>query len=240
MSDPIEDFLENDNPVPGQNYVCLSFVSPESIIEKKELFFMEEFFKKNCELQGINKDKALKFLKTYEDFKYENKDSLNKLFNNENNGLTSVRGIKVRGTYDTLREAQVRAKVLQRRDQSFHVYVGQVGYWLPWDPDPNTVEKEEYLEGQLNELVKSYKENQRQKDEYYEEDTRRRIDKTKQDGDTSGKIEQIKDSEDGEDDNKLADDLVFDSRPHLKGQLEETQEESDKNLQEIKSNIFDV
>ena len=157
MTEPIEDFLEADNPVPGQNYVCLSFVSPESLIEKRELFYMEEFFKKNCELQGLNQEKALKFLKTYEDFKYENKDSLSKLFNDKNNGLTSVRGVKVRGTYDTLREAQVRAKVLQRRDQSFHVYVGQVGYWLPWDPDPNTVEKEEYLEGELNELVKLIK-----------------------------------------------------------------------------------
>ena len=235
MTEPIEDFLEADNPVPGQNYVCLSFVSPESLIEKRELFYMEEFFKKNCELQGFNQEKALKFLKTYEDFKYENKDSLSKLFNDKNDGLTSVRGVKVRGTYDTLREAQVRAKVLQRRDQSFHVYVGQVGYWLPWDPDPNTVEKEEYLEGELNELVKSYKENQRQKDEYYEESTRKRIEETKVDGENNAKV-----IENGNDDDKLADNLVFDSRPHLPGQLEQAQQDSDKNLEDIKSNIFDV
>jgi hypothetical protein len=41
--------------------------------------------------------------------------------------------LKVRGVYDTLREAQVRAKVLQRRDPNFNVFLGQVGYWLPWD-----------------------------------------------------------------------------------------------------------
>ena len=238
MADPVEDFLENDNPVPGQNYVCLSFVSPESIIEKRELFYMEEFFKKNCEMLGLNKEKALNFLKTYDDFKYENKDSLSKLFNDKNDGLTSVRGIKVRGTYDTLREAQVRAKVLQRRDPNFHVYVGQVGFWLPWDPDPNTVEKEEYLEGQLNELVKSYKENQRQKDEYYEETTRQRIEKAKVSGEDTSNVQLIENSQ--KDDDKLADDLVFDSRPHLPGQLEQSQAESDKNLQDIKSNIFDV
>ena len=29
------DFLEVDRPIPGQNYVCLSFISPEKIIENK-------------------------------------------------------------------------------------------------------------------------------------------------------------------------------------------------------------
>ena len=27
-----EDFLEVDRPVPGQNYACLSFISPENIV----------------------------------------------------------------------------------------------------------------------------------------------------------------------------------------------------------------
>jgi len=31
-----EDFLEVDKPIPGQNYACLSFVSPENIIKQKE------------------------------------------------------------------------------------------------------------------------------------------------------------------------------------------------------------
>ena len=30
------DYLEVDDTIPGQNYVCLSFVSPETMIEKKE------------------------------------------------------------------------------------------------------------------------------------------------------------------------------------------------------------
>ena len=30
------DFLEVDKPIPGQNYACLSFVSPENIIKQKE------------------------------------------------------------------------------------------------------------------------------------------------------------------------------------------------------------
>ena len=37
MSDSV-DYLEVDNPIPGQNYVCLSFVSPEKTLKEKELF----------------------------------------------------------------------------------------------------------------------------------------------------------------------------------------------------------
>ena len=33
---PKEDFLEVDSKIPGQNYVCLSFVSPEKTLKQKE------------------------------------------------------------------------------------------------------------------------------------------------------------------------------------------------------------
>ena len=31
-----EDFLEVDPKIPGQNFVCLSFVSPEKVLKQKE------------------------------------------------------------------------------------------------------------------------------------------------------------------------------------------------------------
>ena len=46
MVDKVEetvDYLEVDNPITGQNYVCISFVSPEKTLVKKEQF---EFFEK--------------------------------------------------------------------------------------------------------------------------------------------------------------------------------------------------
>ena len=33
-----EDYLDVDKPFPGQNYYCISFVSPEKVLEQKELF----------------------------------------------------------------------------------------------------------------------------------------------------------------------------------------------------------
>ena len=34
-----EDFLEVDPKIPGQNYVCLSFVSPEKFLKQKENYY---------------------------------------------------------------------------------------------------------------------------------------------------------------------------------------------------------
>jgi hypothetical protein len=40
------DLLEEDKAISGQKFVCVSFVSPEKILKKKETFFFEEFLKK--------------------------------------------------------------------------------------------------------------------------------------------------------------------------------------------------
>ena len=37
------DFLEVDNPIPGQNFVCMSFLSPESAIKERYLWYIKEF-----------------------------------------------------------------------------------------------------------------------------------------------------------------------------------------------------
>ena len=37
------DYLEVDDAIPGQNYVCLSFLSPEELIQNKEAFNTAKF-----------------------------------------------------------------------------------------------------------------------------------------------------------------------------------------------------
>jgi len=90
-------------------------------------------------------------------------------FNAANEFRTSVRGIKVRGVYDTLREAQVRSEVLKRVDDKHNIYIAQVGCWCPWSPDPNQVQDQEFAETQLNTLMREYRNNQTKKDIFYEE-----------------------------------------------------------------------
>ena len=38
----VEDFLDEDTEIPGQRYVLLSFLSPEKVLDKKELYFFQK------------------------------------------------------------------------------------------------------------------------------------------------------------------------------------------------------
>tara|TARA_B100001094_G_scaffold250091_1_gene247550 strand:+ start:1095 stop:1898 length:804 start_codon:yes stop_codon:yes gene_type:complete len=166
------DYLEVDDQIPGQNYVCLSFVSPEDLIESKEAFKVAKF------LQSVCKDKDMDFKKImeqYNDFTYKFGDNLQKDFDEQNEFKTNIRGLKVRGTYNTRDEAEKRAKKLQTIDSDFHVFVGQVGYWLPWDPCADQIEDESFVNSQLNDMMEKYKENNINKDMFYEEQKREKV-----------------------------------------------------------------
>ena len=112
---------------------------------------------------------------SYDTFLFKNRKKLEDDYFSKNSFRTTIRGLKVRGVYDTYAEALGRAKTLQKLDPSFNVYVGQVGFWLPWDPEPHDVADQEYADDQLNQLMKKYKENEGQRDEFYEEMKRKRI-----------------------------------------------------------------
>lgn len=162
----IEDFLENDNEIPGQKYCCISFISPENVLEQKQVFYVHKFLETIAKNYDLDRTKIQE---KYKDFLYINEEKLQSEFNEQNDFRTSVRGVKIRGSYDSLKEAEVRAKVLQRKDRNHNVFVGQVGFWLPWDPSSHRVENQEYMESELNTLVKKYKENQEKKDIHFQE-----------------------------------------------------------------------
>ena len=61
--------------------------------------------------------------------------------------------------FDTRQAAEDRAKKLSLRDSAFHTFVGQVGYWLPWDPNADKVADEVFQNSQLNDMMEKYQEN---------------------------------------------------------------------------------
>lgn len=187
-----EDFLEVDSKIPGQNYVCLSFVSPEKVLKQKEIFYVTKFLEyifndqeqivQDIRSKMINKEIALDYNtieKLYGDWKYLKNEDYEAQFFELNDYRTSMRGLKVRGVYDTYKEANVRAQVLRKKDPSFNVFVGQIGYWLPWDPECESLPEQEYQESQLNDLVKKYKENLNNRDDLYEQVKNERIEKAR-------------------------------------------------------------
>ena len=187
------DYLDEDPPLRGQNYACLSFINPDEVIKKKDVFFFEmflknfsiemnEFFNRLTEkykdeidiIRTIKDNHTYIFNpdELYENYLYyvnNNNANLDKDYLEKNNYQTSMRGLKIRGVFDTLKEAEIRAQVLKKVDNRFNVYVGQVGCWVPFAPNPDDIQNQEYAESELNTLMKNYKENQEKKDIFYEE-----------------------------------------------------------------------
>ena len=58
---------------------------------------------------------------------------------------------------------------LQKLDRSFHIFSGQVDIGYLFNPDPNTIEDQKYMEEQLNDLIKTYNGNQSDTKEFFEE-----------------------------------------------------------------------
>lgn len=181
------DLLDVDKPVAGQQFVCVSFVSPEKILKIKSQFFFEEFLKVWDFTTSMNKFRDfLKFMtekhptlklnsvmEDYNDFIKEEsvtlcshsvKDDYTTFIEQRESVLeakfkelypfqTSTRGIKIRGSYSTKEEADQRVSMLRQTDINHDIFVGEVGYWIPWDPDAYKTGETIYMEEELNKLM---------------------------------------------------------------------------------------
>ncbi len=114
----------------------------------------------------INKTKIAE---AYDDFMYANKTKLEDEFFAMNDFRTSVRGLKVRGVYGNPKEAELKAKKLQTKDKYHNIFIGDVGKWLPWDPQPHEIAEQEYAQEELNSLMRKYKENEDNREKFFEE-----------------------------------------------------------------------
>ena len=116
-----------------------------------------------------------KLQEEYDTFLFANSQKLEEEFFKLNEFRTTMRGIKVRGVYSSEAEASARAKRLQKTDTSFNIYMGHVGKWMAWEPDPNKVGDQEYANEELNTLMKKYRENEENRDVFYNEQKKSRI-----------------------------------------------------------------
>jgi len=110
------------------------------------------------DFQDFIKDEKDNFKNTrledeYKTFIDQNEEELENLFNVEHNFQTSTRGLKIRGVYPTIEEAELRCKMLREIDPHHDVFVGPVGLWMPWDPEAYKTGRVEYIEEELNQLM---------------------------------------------------------------------------------------
>ena len=180
------DVLDEDKPLSGQKFACVSFISPEKILKKKEMYFFQQFLKQWEMNKSIEKfNQFLNFLsykynlniddisKDLQDFCKDEKESITNAsveddfknfidvheekmsddFNKEHNFQTSIRGLKIRGSYPSQEEAEMRCKMLREVDPNHDVYVGPVGMWMPFHPESYKTGRVEYMEDELNQMM---------------------------------------------------------------------------------------
>lgn len=111
----------------------------------------------------------------YKSFIDKNEEELEKEFSKLHNFQTSVRGIKIRGSFASQEEAEIRCNLLREVDPNHDIYVGPVGVWMPWEPEAYKTGRVEYLEKELNQLMHQKIKN----DEISKEEFEKRIADTK-------------------------------------------------------------
>ena len=181
------DLMDEDSPIAGQKFACVSFISPETILKQREMFLFERFVKqweltKSMEKFtdfvnfisfkfGLNAEEVMKnyqsFLKDeesvmkssstmveddYKNFLDKQEEKLVAEFNKKHQFQTSVRGIKIRGSFPCQEEAEIHCQKIRERDPSHDIFVAPVGLWLPWEPTYYKLGKVNYLEPELNRL----------------------------------------------------------------------------------------
>jgi hypothetical protein len=199
------DLCDEDQPIAGQKFACMSFVSPEKTLKKREVYLFDQFikqweFSKSMEryfdfvhfiaykynlkvetlIDDFNdfvKEETDKLKKTgieddYKNFMDKQEEKLNEQFNREHAFQTSVRGLKIRGSFPTQEEAEMKCKKLREQDPNHDIFVGPVGVWVPWDPDAYKTGRVEHLEEELNALHKEKLKNEEMAKKEFEERVR--------------------------------------------------------------------
>lgn len=270
---PLVDLLDEDEPISGQKFCCISFLSPENIIKQKDLFLFQEFLKKfdftksmekyeqflqfiifkyNLDQESITTDfksfvaeERNNLLKTTIEDEFKNfldayEEKLEETFNEKHSFKTSVRGIKVRGSFNSQKEAEMKCKMLREIDPHHDIFVGPVGTWMPWEPEAYKTGRVEHLNDELNKLMHGKVENEKNAKIEFEKRIREAKEKAMEDNqklaEKTGNVLTQKMDKDGNLINTLA--VDYDNIPDNEVIIpEEMKEKSGSNVNNLSADI---
>jgi len=168
------EWLEYDWKVKGMEHF-VAFLSKKYSLKIDDLMGdLQEFTKVHNE-----EIKKTDVMEQWQVFLLKNEKDLESIYSEKVGFRTNVRGVKVRRIFANLEECQTYAKVLQRKYPRDNLYIGKVGCWLPWDPSEHMMPEVEYAEKELNELMRKYKENEVNRDIFFEEEKAAKIEAQK-------------------------------------------------------------
>lgn len=160
-NEKVVDYLSEDDEVPNQRFVCVSFASVTEVMK-----------------DDIYNEIADQLKKPVDDVKI----IVSEWCKREH----PMRGFKVRGVAKDIEQINKRAQVLRQANSNFHIFTCEMGKWLPYDPNPELLENEEFMEQQLNDLLKGYKTNRVNTKQHYDERKRELMEKAIAEGTPSG------------------------------------------------------
>lgn len=175
------------------HFISFKYKMDVNVLQKD----LEDFAKeeRNNLLKSSIEDDFKNFLDT-------NEEELENMFNTKYNFQTNVRGIKVRGSFPTQEEAEIKCKSLREVDPNHDVFVGPVGVWMPWDPEAYKTNKVEYMEEELNQLMHEKIDNEKNAKQEFEKRVKEAKEKAMEDNkalaEKTGNILTQKLNEDGE------------------------------------------
>lgn len=210
-----EDHLEEDDPILGQKFVCMSFIAPDDALPRKDVFYFEKYCEEVFKLRVESfasacvktPEKASEFANVlvndlsdlqsdYSSFLANSQVRLDDDFASRHPLKLTMSGFKVRGSYPDQESARKRAEALQRRDRSVDVFVAQVGAWCPFKPPAESIGEVVYDESQLNTMMKLKKEADESREAAYHDGLSGRVEKTREDVTACQVLESIEEDED--------------------------------------------
>ena len=157
----------------------------------------------------------------------------------------SVCGLKVRGAYCTYDEAKARADFLNKCDPYHNIYIAEMGKWCPFEDDTEKAKDSEYMNKDLNKLMKSYWNQQTEAKQFHElrkqemiQKALEDVNKRKEDNASSAqKDEAAEDEHTQTSKSKKSKKSKLAKLNDLKSDLEEDKSELDKEKNEVDENI---
>lgn len=175
------DLCDEDPPMAGQKFACMSFISPEKILKKREHFLFEKFvdgwdftksmekfmdfihfvsYKYNIKIETLNDD-FVEFVKEEKSKLTENTvcDDFKNFMDKKEDEL-NAQFQKEHEFQTSTRGLKIRgvfptqeeAEMHCKKDPNHDIYVGPIGMWIPWDPDAYKTGRVEFMEEELNQL----------------------------------------------------------------------------------------
>lgn len=165
-------YVNQDPPIPNQSYSLFSFVPPKEKIE--ELFGASRYESIQKVLQEKKEELLEKINNTPDDFVAHILTTITPVLvenNKEEAAKThNSRGaVKFRGAFTTIEEAKKYSEYLRNLDPNYDIFLGQTGFWYPFNPARENVKEQNYFGKELNDLMKSYLKNKTQADIHFEQ-----------------------------------------------------------------------